>query len=238
MKHLFKALSMLIFIIAILMTTSCMKSQDSKFKNEVITAGNISDIVQKIKDENTLGKEDVELLTTGMIRLSATKDSLIGKKVSQVIQSQREYLYNSSMSGLLTSANQIEMNLDLSVTFTQKLKAENDSVNADGIEFILKNNTDKDITSITGEIRLISGQNQLLGVRPVNYDNVLLKAGTEAKQQEVWPHDVNNPAHKALRDEKNLVPIWVPQTITFAGGKKLTTQTQQQPQQIPPLQQK
>jgi hypothetical protein len=221
MKKFFKVSTVIVIAFAITFTTSCMKSQDSKFKNEVITANNISELVQKIKDENTMGKEDIEILTAGIARLSQVKDSIIGKKIAQVLDIQKEYLRKNSMLGLVNTGTQVEMNLALTVKFTKRLKYENDTLNADGIEFQLINNSDKEITSITGAIRMANDKNEILGVRPIKYVNLSLKPGTTYTQPEVWPY-VDDATHKAFRNEVNLIPVWIPETIEFAGGKKIT----------------
>jgi hypothetical protein len=53
---------------------------------------NLTEIITKIKDENAMSKEDIEYLTNGIVRLGANKDSIYGKKVSQIIDAQKEYL--------------------------------------------------------------------------------------------------------------------------------------------------
>jgi hypothetical protein len=207
--------------------SSCMKSPESKYNNEVITASNISELAGKIKEENVMSKDDIDAFTSGLIRLSNNKDSLINKKVVQIIELQKEFLQKQAFNNLTTTAAQIEMNLAMTMKSFQKFKYEKDTINADGIDFMILNNSDKDINAISGEIRFFNERNQTLGIRPVKYDNMSLKAGQQIKQQELWPHLQDNPLHVAFREAKTFYAIWVPESIVFAGGKKLTTQQQQ-----------
>ena len=221
MKSLSKMSIVLTLAFAILFS-GCSKQGASKLSNEVINAGNLTEIITKIKDENTMAKEDIELLTNGIIRLGSVKDSIYGKKVGQIIDLQKEYIRKASFNSLYSSAAQIEMNLNLTIKFIQKLKLEKDTINADGIEFQMTNNTDKEIVGISGAIRLINDRNELFGVRPIKYDKMNLKPGAQFKQQEMWPHIATNPTHVAFRNEANITPVWVAETITYADGKVLS----------------
>jgi hypothetical protein len=78
-------------------------------------------------------------------------------------------------------------------------------------------------------IRLINERNELFGVRPIQYEKMSLKPGDKLTKQELWPFNENSSAHVAFRNEANIIPIWVPEMITYADGKQLTLTAPQTP---------
>jgi hypothetical protein len=88
------------------------------------------------------------------------------------------------------------------------------------------NISNKEINYIKGEIRIVNTMNQLIKVRPIVYEKISFKAGDKVTQQELWPHDKSNQYDVALRNIKELIAFWVPETIGFTDGTKITLETQ------------
>ena len=221
MSNFIKVIGGIILLSLLIFPVGCSKKQ-SKLLNEPINVENIVDLAAKIKDENVMPREDLDMLTAGLARLSDSKDSINGKTIGQIIEMQKEFYHKSSIAGLVSNANRIQMNNSIGIKFTQKLMIDNDTTQADGVEFVLTNTSGKDILSIKGAIRIINNQNQLVKVRPVVYENINFKAGAQSKQREFWAHDNNNQFDVAMRNTKELTALWVAESITFADGKKLS----------------
>lgn len=228
MKNLTKAVVIMAIIAILTPFASCQKS-GSKFLSEKIESSNIAELMAKIKDEGSLSKEDTDYLISGITRLGEVKDSIVGKTISQVIESQKVFTKSNTYSALVAQANRIEMSMALTVRGAQKLMAKNDTINMDGCQLFIKNNSAKEIKAIKGEIRFVNQQSQLIKVLPVNWDNANLKPNTEIEHKELWKHNPDVQFDKAYRELPNVIPLWVPESITFSDGKKLNANPQNQP---------
>lgn len=205
-----------------LVITGCEKKKQSKFLEEVIKEDNLTELVKKIKEENILTKEEMELMQNGLIKLSENKDSLVGKKVKDVIEFQRNVLKEIAYNNLYNTAVRTEIGLNLKFNFTQKLKLEKDTMNYDGIEFFINNRSKKDIVGIKGAIQILNNQNQLVKIKPINYENIVVKAGEQIMRREFWNHNPKNVYDSTYRNTTTLTAIWVPEEVKFADGKVLS----------------
>jgi hypothetical protein len=220
MSKLVRLLSF-IFIAGSLLFISC-SNRESKLKEEVVTSSNISDIANQIKNDKNMSNDDIDLFTQGISRLGAIKDSLNNKTVGQVIENQKEYERNLKTVALMSTASRLEMVYSLGITFTKKLMYSQDTVNADGVELMIKNNSGKAIQGVKGQIRIFNTQNQLIKVRYVEWNDFNLEPGKSVMKREFWNHDPNNQYDNYVRENRDLTAIWVPESITFSDGKKLS----------------
>ncbi len=222
MIRLTKTTLFFIGLMAYIFTTACSQQSQSKVLNEVLTKDNISTIVEKVQNDKAVSKEQIDLLTNGIARLIDTPDSLFNKPLSQIIEEQKEFFRNSSVNALSQSVARLELKNALTVEFSQKLKIDTDTLQADGVRFNMTNISGKEINLIKGEIRIVNKMNQLIKVRPIIYDKITFKAGDKVTQQELWPHDKTNQYDVALRNIEELIAFWVPETIVFSDGTKIT----------------
>ncbi len=213
-------------LMAYIFTSACSQQSQSKVLNEVLTKENISTIVEKIQNDKAVSKEQIDLLTNGIARLIDTPDSLYNKSLAQIIEEQKVFFRNSSVNALSQSIARLELKNSLNVEFAEKLKIDNDTLQADGVRFNMINISNKEINYIKGEIRIVNTMNQLIKVRPIVYEKISFKAGDKVTQQELWPHDKSNQYDVALRNIKELIAFWVPETIGFTDGTKITLETQ------------
>ncbi len=228
MKNLSKAIVIMAIVAILTPFASCQKS-GSKFLGEKIEASNLAELMSKIKEEGSLSKEETEYLVGGITRLGEVKDSIVGKTIGQVIESQKAFAKTNSYAALVAQANRLEMSMALTVRGAQKLMAKNDTLDMDGCQLFIKNNSSSEIKAIKGEIRFVNQQSQLIKVLPVNWDNANLKPNTEIEHKELWKHNPDLQFDKAYRELPNVIPIWVAESITFSDGKKLNANPQNQP---------
>ena len=193
------------------------KQAESSIMKDTLTKNNMIEVAKKIADDPNFNKDDIEFLTVGMERLMNV-DSLEGKTVGQVIESQKELIRYASVQNLKNSAARQQMNCNAKIDFRQKLKLENDSINVDGVEFIIKNKSGKSITGIAGRIRFINQQNQIVKIVDVKYENLELAAGTDLDKKDFWIHDSKNQFDIAFRTSEHLTATWLPEKITFSDG--------------------
>ena len=218
-----------IFIISyFIFTSGCSQQQESKLMKEIIKDDNLVELTEKIREDKSFSKENIDYFIAGIERLGFVKDSIVGKSVGQIIESQRNLVRDGSISNLKITATRQEMNFKMQMRFTQKLKVEQDTLNLNGIEFFVKNLSNKDITAISGKIRIVNALNQIVRIIEINYPNILLKSGQEAQQREFWNYEENNKYDIAFRNTQNLIAYWLPESITFSDGQKMSIVTPQQ----------
>jgi hypothetical protein len=213
-------ITMIVFGFALLLTSCDPKG--TKLANEKVTEKNLIEIATKLKEDKSTTKEELDLFNSGLARLGGSKDSLVNKTVGQIIEAQKEFTRNNSANSLISISNKYEINNALQINILQKLMVNQDTIVADGVELAIKNNSDKEINEIKGEIQIFNAKNELVKVRPVQWKNFKVEAGKQITHREFWPHIKDNPNDQYLRNEKNLIGVWVPETITFADGKKMS----------------
>lgn len=217
-----KAILLLIGLTFCIFNIACTQQSQSKVLNEVLTKDNLSTIVEKVQNDKTVSKEQIDFLANGIARFIDSPDSLYNKTLAKIIEEQKEFFRNSSLNALSQSVSRLELKNSLELEFSEKLKIDSDTLQADGVRFTMTNLTSKDINFIKGEIRIVNKNNQLIKVRPINYVNITFKAGEKVTQQELWTHEKDNQYDLVLRDTKELIAYWVPETISFADGTKIS----------------
>jgi hypothetical protein len=228
MKTLFKSTFVLGFICLLLMISGCSQQQESKLMKEVIKEDNFVELVSKIREDKSFTKDDIEYFVAALDRVRFVKDSVLGKTVGQIVETQKNIMREASLKNLNIYATREEMYFKMQMRFTQKLKLEKDTLNLNGIEFFVKNTSNKDITGIAGKIKVVNSYNQIVRILEVKYPNIMLKAGQEAQQREFWKHDTKNIYDSTFRSNPNLIAYWIPEEITFADGKKMSVNNSQQ----------
>ncbi len=208
---------MLLFAMFTLVGCEQKKPESAVYK-EKITEDNIMEIADKIAEDKSIDKNEIEYFLNGMERL-VNLDSLIGKTVKEVIEEQKELVREVSIKSLKISAARQEMNMDMGIEFKQKLKAENDTINVDGVFFIIKNKSDKTINTVKGKIRFVNPQNQIVKIVDLGYENLNIEPGKEIEKKDYWNHDPENKFDQAFRNTERLQASWLPERIEFADGK-------------------
>lgn len=211
-KHFFA----LVFV-AIILVGCEQKQTESPIMKDTLTKNNMLEIAKKIADDNSFTKDDIEYYLNGMERLM-NLDSLEGKTVKEVIESQKEIVRYVSVQNMKSSAARQQMNSNLKVDFKQKLKLENDSLNVDGVEFVLKNISGKTIKAVAGRIRFVNQQNQIVKLVDLSYDDLSLETGKDFDKKDFWLHDPNNQFDITFRNTERLTATWLPEKIVFADG--------------------
>lgn len=214
-------------VLALIALIGCEQKQtDSPIMKDTLSKNNMMEVAKKISEDPNFSKDDIEFLIVGMERLMNV-DSLEGKTVKEVIDSQRELVRSVSIQNLKNSAARQQMNSNAKIEFKQKLKLENDTLNVDGVEFVIKNKSGKTITTITGRIRFVNQQNQIVKIVDVKYENLTLADAADLPKKDFWIHDPNNQFDIAFRNSERLTATWIPEKIGFSDGTIISSKEEE-----------
>lgn len=224
MKSILGLIILGIFI-SFLTMTSCSKVDNSPIKSEIFNTTNIPDLIDRMKNDITLKNEDIEMFSASLARNSMTLDSLNNKTIGQIIDSQREFLRESSVSGLVTTAVQVSHGFKY---LGWNAKDEGDKkFNVFG--FAIQNKSKQDIKRVVGLLKFVDETNQMIRGFRINVTQEI-KANTVSQFNSTFPYDAGNQNDIKLRemlDKKvpNLYAGWQPILIEYSNGKKLSLDT-------------
>jgi hypothetical protein len=222
---MFRHSALAILVTAIVIFFTACSGGDSDFKGELISVNNLSEIAKNIKEEGKMSVEEIELFTKGIVRMGASKDSVVGKTVEQVIDAQRDYQKEIDMRALMTSCIIAEMNFNQGFKFLGLKPEDSDTSRMNTLFFELKNKSDKDMINMQGFLEFYDQQNQIIKRFPISMKAVL-KSGQKETYEQSYNHDSTNSRDLTLRNkEATLQIIWRPTLIEYADGKKLMLET-------------
>ncbi len=226
MRKFSSALSFMLIAAFMVTLISCgQQKASSPLLNEKINSTNLLDIARKMKDDKDVTREEIDLFSNGVQRLSFNKDSLNGKTVGQVIEMENKLRRTISNNSLLTSTTKAEMKLavgfklDKLVATTKKV--EDKDVPLDALVYTLANISDKKIKKVQGFVYFqINGQN--IKRFTVNADNQPIEPGKGIRMQQVYKMDQNSQkVYQAQKQNIKMTTSFQPIIIEFEDGKKL-----------------
>jgi hypothetical protein len=224
MKNLSRILVLTIAVIA-LAFTSCAEKADTPLKSEVFQMDNLSELVTKIKADQKFSKEDLDFFTAALSRNIQTPDSINGKKIGDIIDSQKEFLRKSSITSFTNTVIASTVN-------SRYVGWEPDTVNKgniSGFKIYMKNRSKKDIKRVFGRLNFFNNQNQVLGLFDVNL-TVQIGADKEAIiLAKIAANNQNNGVNnmQKIRETLETAPNtlfaqWTVMEIEFADGKLIS----------------
>ena len=129
----------LTFIIFLTLITSCSNEKKSALLDEVITRDNLISITDKLKNDNDITSEELELYSNGLARYGISVDSILGKKVADIIEKQRNYKKEYILNMLNTQTSNLQIHLNLDFKYIGVQKADNDTLQSNILHFEMKN---------------------------------------------------------------------------------------------------
>ncbi|MCL5990725.1 MAG: hypothetical protein M1419_01305 [Bacteroidetes bacterium] len=212
---------LLTLIIFTLMIFSCSHEKKSDLLDEIITKDNLISITEKLKTDKDITSEELELYSNGLARFGNSVDSIIGKKVADIIEKQRNFKKEYILNMLSTQTSNLQIHMNLSFKYIGVQKADSDTLQTNILHFELKNKSNTTIKKVEGELEFYDLNNQIVKRFPiiVNYN---LEKGKDIKFTDSYQHVPSNPRDTIIRSKYvKLQALWKPTLLEFADGKKL-----------------
>lgn len=214
----------LVLISVLVFTTGCEKKKTSKLLKENVTAQNFFEIVEKASKDTLLTIEELDFFSTGIARYSNVIDSLYGKTVKQIIDTERDLRRRQSGINLATNAI---------VSFSRFRYDSWKPVDINGSKFnvftyTISNISKVDIKKIYGFLQFLTGNNQLIRAFRINIDQPI-KAGQFTQFQSTFRLEVGNQNEeflvKMLKENPNQIFVsWRPLYLELDNGQKIDLQ--------------
>ncbi len=134
--------------------SACNKGErTSPIYSEKFTINNFREIAAKVKLDKDMPSEDISYLTNALKRLSFAKDSVVGKTVKDLIETEMKYVNDFTKKSLSDMSDISILRLNTKNLFVGVLPAKNNNgEEINNLYFEFDNQYSKPIKSMTGEI--------------------------------------------------------------------------------------
>ncbi|MCX6155103.1 MAG: hypothetical protein NT007_13200 [Candidatus Kapabacteria bacterium] len=207
-------------IVLILALVACGKQKPIVF-SEKITEEGLSNLFEKVKSDKSISREDIDNFSNGLSRIGLKRDSLFNKTVEQIIESQKEYNIEVSLSGLESSVKRSQVAVSHKFEYLKMAAIDTLGKDATVIYFKITNTSKKALTNILGSINVYY-ENQIIKQFPVNIVQTINVDEFAEIRTSPYEHDESNPYDRAVRRGEKARVVWQPYSIQFADGTQIS----------------
>lgn len=219
--------------LGMLFLAGCGNVKDLKFAEN-----NKEEIMQKIQSSKDLTGEENQLLATGLLRLTVTGQSIIGKRVGDIINDQKKFQLDieakeKEAKRLADEAAKKEAELAaelikyVSIAPFKKRFRSADFMSGDYedkviIDFVFENKGPKDIKAFKGTGKFKDLFGEVIRESEMTYDEGI-KSGSKVNWTGALKYNQFMASNTKFRDTDlaNMKFEWVPKAIIFSDGSKL-----------------
>ncbi len=213
-----------VLITFVLISSSCSQqhNEPSKSASLKFTKDNFVEVVNKIKNDPTISRDDLTLLTNGIARIGTDLDSLDGKTVGSIIEMQKEYLRKSALTQMLNTS----MNINHGFGLVGWEPVTQDGKQFDIFKYAIQNKSNKTLQIIEGLLKFYTNNNQLIRIYPIKVDKSISIDSTQ-QFESTFAYDSTNRSALMLRKlmtgkSGNAIPVWQPTYIEFEDGSVIS----------------
>lgn len=214
-------LKKLLLVLSIVVLLSACGKNESKVKGMQVTLENLAEVAEKVKQDQSITKEEVDLLNSSINYYAPLKDSLKNKTVGDLITAERTRQNDVSRETLSNNLNRIEFNSSIAVAFDNMEKVQEAGKDILVATYRFQNTAKTDIKLLKGFLDFFNQQ----GVIVKRYEIIIDKdipAGKILTVRYPYGYDDNNERDKAIvANWKDYPRVWKPTLAEFKNGKKL-----------------
>lgn len=214
-------LKKLLLVLSIVVLISACGKNDSNVKGMQVTLENLAEVAEKVKQDQSITKEEVDLLNSSINYYAPLKDSLKNKTVGDLITSERTRQNDVSRETLSNNLNRIEFTSSVAVAFDNMEKVQEAGKDMLVATYRFQNTAKTDIKLLKGFLDFFNQQ----GVIVKRYEIIIDKdipAGSILTVRYPYGYDDNNERDKAIvANWKDYPRVWKPTLAEFKNGKKL-----------------
>lgn len=225
------------FIITlVLISFSCsQQNQEPASRSNILkfSEDNFVEIINKIKEDPTMTREQLTLFTNGIARMGTQTDSLVGKTVGEIIQLQKDYLRRSALTSMLSTS----MNIHHGFGLLGWEPVEQEGKQFDVFKYAIQNKSDKNLEVVEGLLKFYTNNNQLIRIYPIRVEQSI---GVDSTQQfeSTFRYDSTNKSANMLRrlmtsETGRAIPIWQPTLIKLGDGSSISLGEDEEKEESP-----
>lgn len=201
---------------------SCEQKAESPILKEKFEMNNLPELVEKIKSDNNLTIEEIDLFN-GALQSNATRlDSIDGKTIGEIINTYKTNLKKLSVNKFLNTT----IAMSVASRYVGWLPDSTNKTDIDAYKILLGNRSKKEMKRIFGRLTFFTNKKQIMGVFDINL-LVKLPAG---EQRLVLAKVTKNTQNKnvarirqILETQPNtLYAQWQVLEVEFADGKLIS----------------
>lgn len=216
---------LILLAIAVIFTACNTAEKNPAVFNVVVNKDNAAEISDKLKNDQTISTEQIEMVNRGVTRLAvAGNDTLIGLTLGKIYEYQKQFVKDQALIAIDENMTKVGLILNHQFKYVGLVPRQD---TLDFIVYEITNTSDKDIKNITGVLQFYNGQNQLVKQYPLRADigmkkGEVIKVGETKKIALPYVHDKDNVRDSIMRNTNKLRTIWQPRGILFADDTKIS----------------
>jgi len=227
----YKSIIVFTLISFFLLLNSCQKDElAGNIYNKQITQDNLIEIVKEISKDKNLSKDNLDIITVGLTRLSTLKrDTVLGKTLKEIYNIEKEFMYEQSIATLKTQATKVELVLNHEFRFIDLVPRDTLDKFYNIIVFEIKNPSKREIKNILGTLQFFDVNGQIVKTFPIETAKLQTEHNVPSGQSKriaiPFIHDKNNIRDEMMRNDlKSMRAVWIANMIEFADGKQISVQ--------------
>ncbi len=214
-------LKKLLLVLSIVILVSSCSKNESNVKSIQVTLENLAEVAEKVKNDQSITKEEVDLLNTSISYYAPLKDSLKNKTVGDLISTERTRQNEIARESLSNNLNRIEFTGSVAVAFDNMEKVQEAGKDMLVATYRFQNTSKSDIKLLKGFLDFFNQQ----GVIVKRYEIIIDKdipAGKILTVRYPYGYDENNERDRLIVSNwKDYPRVWKPTLAEFKNGKKL-----------------
>jgi len=214
-------LKKLLLVLSIVILVSSCSKNESNVKSIQVTLENLAEVAEKVKNDQSITKEEVDLLNTSISYYAPLKDSLKNKTVGDLISTERTRQNEIARESLSINLNRIEFTGSVAVAFDNMEKVQEAGKDMLVATYRFQNTSKSDIKLLKGFLDFFNQQ----GVIVKRYEIIIDKdipAGKILTVRYPYGYDENNERDRLIVSNwKDYPRVWKPTLAEFKNGKKL-----------------
>ncbi len=219
--------SVIAFAVLALLFVSCNKKDENISSSAIgktkITLHNLEEVTAKLSNDKKVNTRDIELFINGLTRLGGVKDSIVGRTVADIVNSQEAFLKARASKVLENSGARINLFLNHNFKYVGIQFNDADPKNKiNNIVFDVKNTSDKPIKKIAGRLNFYLPNGKLVKIYNLSTSTELPNDAEKPMRFSMpFKNDDKSQRDKIVRTSKDLKAVWTPTLLEFSDGSKI-----------------
>jgi hypothetical protein len=155
--------------------TACQQKKESPILKEQFSVKDLPQLIEKIRNDEDLTREEIEILNAGITGNMNRLDSIEGKTLKNIIETRQRILKKNSVNKLVNTA----IALNVASRYIGWVPDTTNSTGIIGYKIYVKNRSPKEIKRIFGRLNFFTNQKRIVGLFDVNL-TVKISAGKES----------------------------------------------------------
>jgi hypothetical protein len=153
----------LVIAMAVLFS-ACQQKKESPILKEQFSVKDLPQLIEKIRNDKDLTREEIEILNAGITGNMNRLDSIEGKTLKNIIETRQKILKKNSINKFVNTA----LALNVASRYIGWVPDTTNTTGIVGYKIYVKNKSSKEIKRIFGRLNFFTNQKRIVGLFDVN----------------------------------------------------------------------